>query len=131
MNKTENLENLQYIKLYSNLLTISNLNSNDKIILAYIISLNTDTSTCWASNDILSKKLGISKKTVQNSINKLIKLDYINKTIVHKKLKTYRLLAPTRKLLSMIDKELIEKPIRKREKKELLDYDWLNDRNNY
>lgn len=107
-----------YIKLYNYILKDSRLNSNDKLVYSYVNNLNETNTLCFISNNVLSEHLGISKRTIQSSINKLIELDLIKKRYYKKGLKTIRILETTTIKINDIEKE---------NKIELYDYDWLND----
>lgn len=53
------------------------LNTVDKIILLEVDSLDSSEEGCYASNEYLSEFCKCSESTISNSINKLIKLGYI------------------------------------------------------
>lgn len=112
-------ENEYYIKLYNYILKDSRLNSNDKIIYSYINNLNETNDLCYISNNKLSEELGISKKTIQTSINKMIELKLLKKRHIKKGLKTFR-------ILENINNNLKSKTYDIKEIPEIFEYDWLN-----
>lgn len=122
-----NNENIFYIKIPSTILLDEKLNSNDKLILAFICNLTHLKGYCWASNKSISQKLRICEKTIQNSINKLLNLDYIVKWKQKKGQLVYRLITTNENLINSEDN--LQKLMDKTRKIEVFDYDWLNDDN--
>ena len=47
------------------------LNSTDKLLMGIINSLAHNEKYCYASNEYLSKKLNVSKRTISKSLSKL------------------------------------------------------------
>lgn len=109
-----------YIKLYNHILKDSRLNSNDKIIYSYINNLNETNDLCYISNNKLSEELGISTKTIQSSINKMVNFNLLKKRYIKKGLKTFR-------ILENINTNFKNNLNDNKHKLELFDYDWLND----
>lgn len=66
-----------FLLLPNSLLTLAELNPTDKLILSEVYSLAENTGYCYASNEYLSKVIGISEKTVTNSICRLKMNGYI------------------------------------------------------
>lgn len=117
-------EQKQYIKLSKNILKNTDLKSNDKLIYSLIDNFTHLKGYCWASNEIIAKELNLSNKTVQCSINKLIKLKFLFKWKKKKGTMVYRILTTNESLIENNNdiKEIIENP-----KIELLDYNWLEE----
>lgn len=114
-----------YYKIYNKILKDKNLTSNDKIIFSLISNLSELKGFCWASNDSISNTTGISVRSVQNSINKLIRLKYIIKWKKKKGTIIQRFLTTNDSIMQYNNNlnELIENS----SKIELFDYNWLED----
>lgn len=54
-----------------------NLNSTDKLVYGIIKALSNNKGYCFATNDYIGKRAGLSKSTISNTIRKLKKYDYI------------------------------------------------------
>ena len=65
------------ITIPASILSIKELSSNDKIVLAYIFSLAKSEKHFWGSNAYIQRILNISKATASKSIQKLIKQEYV------------------------------------------------------
>lgn len=117
-------ENNYYIKIPKNILNDSKLKSNDKLIFGIINNLTYLKGYCWASNQIISNELNISNKTVQSSLNRLLKYKYIFKWKQKKGNIVYRFLTTNDEILKSNDniKNIIDKP-----NNDLFDYNWLED----
>lgn len=111
-------EKQNYVKLYNNILENSKLNLVDKIIFSIVTSYDEREKPCWVSNKILASKLNVCEKTIQTSINKLIKLKYINKAYIQIKTKKYRLLSVYNYSKIKDTNKLFD---------DILKYDWLNE----
>lgn len=61
----------KYIIIPDLVLENEKLNSTEKLLMGIIYSLNYDNNVCFASNDYLSKKLKVSKRTITSAISKL------------------------------------------------------------
>ncbi len=66
------------------IINISELKISSRILLAQIIALSKKDGRCFATNEFLSKCVGISKRSVAYSINELLKKDYIEIERKHK-----------------------------------------------
>ena len=53
------------------------INSTDKLVYGVIKALTNNKGYCYASNDYISKKVNLSKRTVTKSIGNLRKENYI------------------------------------------------------
>lgn len=53
------------------------LSSTDKLVMGVITSLTTKSDYCYANNDYFSNKVHVSKRTITNSLSKLIKENLI------------------------------------------------------
>lgn len=115
-----------YIKIDNITLQNKELNSNDKIIYSLLINLTLAKDFCWATNEKISEMSGISKRTVQNSINNLIRLNYITKWKKKKGTVVYRYIT-----INTIEEKINEIENIKDKQKEIneidIDYDWLNE----
>lgn len=61
----------KYIIIPDLVLENEKLNSTEKLLMGIIYSLNYDNNVCFASNDYLSKRLKVSKRTITSAISKL------------------------------------------------------------
>lgn len=66
----------KFIPLYDEILQLSDLTPNDKIILSLIYSF-TKVGECFASNEYISERTGIPKRSVERIIAKLEKKHYL------------------------------------------------------
>ena len=70
---------MQFLKLSTDLITDTNITSNEFRIYIYILSLyNIEKQCSYPSRDIISERLNISISTVKRSIKKLSELGYIS-----------------------------------------------------
>ena len=53
------------------------INSTDKLVYGVIKALTNNKGFCYASNDYISKKVNLSKRTITKSISNLRKANYI------------------------------------------------------
>lgn len=53
------------------------INSTDKLVYGVIKALSNNKGYCYASNDYISKKVNLSKRTISKSISNLRKANYI------------------------------------------------------
>lgn len=110
-----------YIKININILKDKNLNATDKLIYSIIINFSNLKGYCWATNKDISLISNFSQKTIQTSINKLVRLNYLYKIRKKYGLATYRYLSPS-PMLEVSDK-INEKP----QHENFDEYDWLSD----
>ena len=55
----------------------NSINSTDKLVYGVIKALSNNLGYCYASNDYISKKVNLSKRTITKSISNLRKANYI------------------------------------------------------
>ncbi len=55
----------------------NSINSTDKLVYGIIKALSNNKGYCYATNDYISKKLNLSKRTITKSISNLKKANYI------------------------------------------------------
>lgn len=60
------------------------LSSSEILFYGDISSLTNDKGYCFASNDFMSEKFNVSKKTISTWISKLEKLGFIKSTLIYK-----------------------------------------------
>jgi len=78
------------------------LDNTNKILLSEIISLDTLSKGCFASNEHFANLLGVTKSSASKRITSLTKLEYITtKNVYANKVCTGRIITPTTKLLSL------------------------------
>ncbi len=53
------------------------INSTDKLVYGVIKALTNNKGYCYASNDYISKKVNLSKRTITKSIGNLKQANYI------------------------------------------------------
>lgn len=53
------------------------INSTDKLVYGVIKALANNKGYCYASNDYISKKVNLSKRTITKSISELKNANYI------------------------------------------------------
>ena len=69
---------MQFLKLSTDLITDTNITSNEFRIYIYLLSLyNIEKQCSYPSIDVISERLNISISTVKRSIKKLSELGYI------------------------------------------------------
>ena len=62
-----------------NLLEMTDIDSDSKIIIAKVISLNQLEGKCYITNGALCKMLGLkNKETASRKISKLVKIGYLS-----------------------------------------------------
>lgn len=61
----------KYIIIPDLVLENEKLNSTEKLLMGIIYSLNYNENVCFASNEYLSKRLKVSKRTITSAIAKL------------------------------------------------------------
>lgn len=65
------------IVIESSIVKSNSINSTDKLVYGIIKALTNSLGYCYASNDYISKKINLSKRTVSKSISNLRKANYI------------------------------------------------------
>ena len=65
------------IVIESSIVKSNSINSTDKLVYGIIKALTNNLGYCYASNDYISKKINLSKKTISKSISNLRKANYI------------------------------------------------------
>ena len=65
------------IVIESSIVKSNSINSTDKLVYGIIKALTNNLGYCYASNDYISKKINLSKRTVSKSISNLRKSNYI------------------------------------------------------
>ncbi len=55
----------------------NSISSTDKLVYGVIKALSNNLGYCYASNDYISKKVNLSKRTISKSISNLRKVNYI------------------------------------------------------
>ena len=55
----------------------NSINSTDKLVYGVIKALTNNLGYCYASNDYISKKVNLSKRTITKTISNLRKANYI------------------------------------------------------
>lgn len=65
------------ILIESSIVKSNSINSTDKLVYGIIKALTNNLGYCYASNDYISKKINLSKRTVSKSISNLRKANYI------------------------------------------------------
>ncbi|MGG7144374.1 helix-turn-helix domain-containing protein [Clostridium nigeriense] len=69
---------MQFLKLSTELITDTNITSNEFRIYSYLLSLYNEEKKCsYPSIDVISERLNISISTVKRSIKRLAELGYI------------------------------------------------------
>lgn len=66
-----------YIVLDDSIVKSNSINSTDKLVYGVIKALSNNLGYCYASNDYISKKVNLSKRTITKSISNLRKANYI------------------------------------------------------
>lgn len=70
---------MQFLKLSTDLITDTNITSNEFRIYTYLLSLyNADKQCSYPSIEVISERLNISISTVKRSIKRLEELEYIS-----------------------------------------------------
>lgn len=65
------------IILYDSIVKSKKINSTDKLVYGVIKALASNKGYCYASNDYISKRVNLSKRTITKSIGNLRKENYI------------------------------------------------------
>lgn len=65
------------IVIESSIVKSNSINSTDKLVYGIIKALTNNIGYCYASNDYISKKINLSKRTISKSISNLRKANYI------------------------------------------------------
>ncbi len=65
------------IVLDDSIVKSNSIGSTDKLIYGVIKALTNNLGYCYASNDYISKKVNLSKRTISKSISNLRKANYI------------------------------------------------------
>ena len=65
------------IVIESSIVKSNSINSTDKLVYGIIKALTNNLGYCYASNDYISKKINLSKKTVSKAISNLKRANYI------------------------------------------------------
>ena len=65
------------IVIESSIVKSNSINSTDKLVYGIIKALTNNLGYCYASNDYISKKIYLSKRTISKSISNLKKVNYI------------------------------------------------------
>ena len=65
------------IVLDDSIVKSNSIGSTDKLVYGVIKALTNNLGYCYASNDYISKKVNLSKRTITKSISNLRKANYI------------------------------------------------------
>ena len=65
------------IVLNDSIVKSNSISSTDKLVYGVIKALTNNLGYCYASNDYISKKVNLSKRTITKSISNLRKANYI------------------------------------------------------
>ncbi len=65
------------IVIESSIVKSNSINSTDKLVYGIIKALTNNLGYCYASNDYISKKINLSKRTVSKAISNLKRANYI------------------------------------------------------
>ena len=65
------------IVIESSIVKSNAINSTDKLVYGIIKALTNNLGYCYASNDYISKKINLSKRTVSKAISNLKRANYI------------------------------------------------------
>ena len=65
------------IVLDDSIVKSNSIGSTDKLVYGVIKALSNNLGYCYASNDYISKKVNLSKRTISKSISNLRKANYI------------------------------------------------------
>ena len=65
------------IVIESSIVKSNSINSTDKLVYGIIKALTNNLGYCYASNDYISKKINLSKRTVSKAISNLRRANYI------------------------------------------------------
>jgi hypothetical protein len=78
------MEKEQFLMVPHTILGLKNLDGDNKLLLAKIISLHQLKDGCIMSNGYIGKMLGLNKSSASRRIGKLIKLNYIETQNIYK-----------------------------------------------
>ena len=65
------------IVIESSIVKSNSINSTDKLVYGIIKALTNILGYCYASNDYISKRINLSKRTISKSISNLKRANYI------------------------------------------------------
>ena len=65
------------IVIESSIVKSNSINSTDKLVYGIIKAFTNNLGYCYASNDYISKKINLSKRTISKSISNLKRANYI------------------------------------------------------
>lgn len=65
------------IVIESSIVKSNSINSTDKLVYGIIKALTNNLGYCYASNDYISKKINLSKRTISKAISNLKRANYI------------------------------------------------------
>ncbi len=65
------------IVIESSIVKSNSINSTDKLVYGIIKALTNNLGYCYASNDYISKKINLSKRTISKDISNLKRANYI------------------------------------------------------
>lgn len=65
------------IVIESSIVKSNSINSTDKLVYGIIKALTNNLGYCYASNDYISKRINLSKRTISKSISNLKRANYI------------------------------------------------------
>ena len=116
----------KFIKMHYDILSMQELTPSDKIIYSLLETYSQSLDCCYISNFTISEKCGISETTVKRGISKLVKKRLISTWTVRRGAKLCRAVTTNSSIIGNKDK--INQLKRESHKKELFDYDWLNER---
>jgi predicted transcriptional regulator len=87
-----------FLKLLDTVLSIKELDGDNKILLSKIIELHTRGKGCWMSNGEFGVILGMSRTSVSKRITKLVELGFIvTRNVPSEKNNTKRFIIPLQK----------------------------------
>jgi len=92
----------QFLMVPQSILELKNLDGDNKLILAKILSLHQLKNGCIMSNGYIGKMLGLHKSSASRRISKLIKLNYIRTENIYKDK-----VCIGRKIIPTIDKGIV------------------------
>lgn len=73
----------KYIIIPDLVLENEKLNSTEKLLMGIIYSLNYNDNVCFASNEYLSKRLKVSKRTITSAISRLKRENLIEIKVIN------------------------------------------------
>lgn len=115
----------KFIKIYNKTLKDEKLNLIDKIIYSILDAYCRNYDVCFISNEKLAEYTNMCEKTIQRTIKKLEKMRYISKWKLRKGKKMYRAITTNKSVFE--DSKELNRLKNEIHKKELFDYDWLNE----